>query len=86
MSILKSLTSIEDTPGMPEAIANVAARSAGSVCAVCGLGQMGHTPESQWLGYERHDWNATPATPAMLKRANELTSAAYRASPTNTQP
>ena len=81
MNILTPLTSIEDTPGMPGAIANVVARSAGSVCAVCGLGRTGHAPESQWLGYERHGWNATPATPAMLKRANELTSAAYRARP-----
>ena len=79
MNTLKTITSIEDTPGMPDAIANVVARSAGSVCAACGLGQMGHTPESQWLGYERHAWDATPATSAMLKRADELTSAAYRA-------
>lgn len=51
---MKPLLSIPNTPGMPEAIAAVVAESRNKVCALCGLGQMGHAPESSWLGFEKH--------------------------------
>lgn len=49
----------------------------GQVCNVCGLGGVGHAPESRWLGYERHVFAGRPATRAELQRARELTSIAY---------
>lgn len=52
--------------------------SAGQVCATCGLGRMGHTPESRWLGHAEHPWTPVPATASDLERANRLTSEAYR--------
>ncbi len=75
---LRLVRSIEDTPGMPAAIAAVVTASAGKVCAVCGLERMGHGPESEWLGYDRHPWDGVPATPEMIERAAALTSEAYR--------
>lgn len=60
------------------AVAGVVSHAAGSVCAVCGLKRMGHAPETEWLGYSRHDWSPVPATPDMIARANELTVTAYR--------
>ena len=79
MDTLKPLTPFSEQPGMPEAIGAVVASSAGHVCAVCGLERMGHAPETEWLGNAPHAWAPTPATPAMLDRARELTTAAYRA-------
>jgi len=50
----------------------------GKVCKVCGLGGVGHGPESKSLGYERHTFDGIPATPAMLERAEELSREALR--------
>jgi hypothetical protein len=78
---LRLLVPLHEQPGMADAIANVIANGRGKVCSVCGLGQMGHGPQSGWLGFERHPWDAVPADDAALKRADELTVAAYRARP-----
>lgn len=78
MSALKRIVPIEQTPGMPEAIANVVAQAAGKVCSVCGLERFGHGPESEALGYDHHGWDGMPATSEQIKRAGELTSEAYR--------
>jgi len=51
----------------------------GHVCDVCGLEQIGHAPESRWLGYERHPWTPAKATPEQLERARALGYAAYAA-------
>jgi hypothetical protein len=52
---------------------------AGKVCTVCGLGGVGHAPQSEWLGYAAHKFDGVPATPDQLAHADTLTIAAYRA-------
>lgn len=84
MSNLKRLVPLEEQPGMPEAIARVVEQAEGKVCNVCGLAKMGHTPESSWLGYARHEWEGAEADADMLARARELTALAYSRRPTTT--
>lgn len=81
--MLKPLTPLSDNPEFVAAFSAVVSQSANMVCAVCGLGRMGHGPELVWLGYKPHVWEGTPATADMLKRADELTSAAYAANRAN---
>ncbi len=75
---LTKVLALQDQLGMPEAIGRVVTDSLGKVCSVCGLERMGHAPESQWLGYEYHNWQPVSATPAMVKRAHELSAQGYR--------
>lgn len=62
-----------------DTIARVVASSVGKVCAVCGLEQMGHGPESSWLGFDAHPFAPRDAMPDDLQRADELTHEAYAA-------
>lgn len=61
-----------------EAFASVVSSSAGQVCETCGLERMGHGPESEWLGFDPHEWQSVPTDAAGLERAAQLTSEAYR--------
>jgi len=65
-------------PAFVDAFADVVARSAGQVCAVCALQRMGHGPESSWLGYAPHEWRGVDTDAAGIARARELTVTAYR--------
>ena len=76
-SILRRILPLEDSPEFVAEFAALAAET--TVCAVCGLGRMGHGPESYWLGREHHDYDPIPATPDMEARARRLTGDAYRA-------
>lgn len=76
--ILRSIEPLHADPHFVRAFAAVVTRNEGKVCAVCGLGVMGHAPESKWLGYDRHDWAPRAASASDLARAKELTRAAYR--------
>lgn len=51
---------------------------ANTVCEVCGLGVMGHGPESQWLGYEKHDYTPIAADQEAIENSHRLTSKAYK--------
>lgn len=77
-SILKEVRPMSADADFRNGFARVVADSAGKVCSVCGLGNMGHAPESRWLGYERHEWDGVPATREDLDRADKLTTQAYR--------
>jgi hypothetical protein len=77
-TIGRTVRSLAETPGFPEAFARAVSDAQGKVCAVCGLERMGHAPESSWLGYAAHSWDSIPATPDMIERAGRLTSLAYR--------
>lgn len=76
---LHKVTPLSDNPEFVEAFSSVVRDSLGHVCEVCGLERMGHAPESEWLGYERHAWAPVPADDAAIRRARDLTVAAYRA-------
>lgn len=77
-SILKPLLPLEETPGFADAFARAVADTRNTVCEVCGLGNMGHAPESEWLGFEPHRYAPIRADRAMLDTAERLTSEAYR--------
>lgn len=79
MRALTQLVPLDEQPGMPEAIAAVITGSQGTVCQVCGHERMGHTVESQWNGFAPHPYTPAPADAAMIERARNLTTAAYRA-------
>ena len=79
--ILKPVTAFQDQPQFVKAFSELVSASAGTVCAVCGLEQMGHGPESSWLGFERHPWQPIPADPDMIENARRLTGKAYRMRP-----
>lgn len=70
---------MSDNPAFAAAFVKVVADGRYSICEICGLGQLGHTPESSWLGYEPHPWQPVAATAAQLVRSGELTVEAYRA-------
>lgn len=76
--MLKNMTPLEDQPGMSEAIGQVIGESTGQVCYVCGLGRLGHAPESSWLGYDPHPWSPIRVTRDGVERARYLTHLAYR--------
>ena len=77
MSTLKKVTPLSDNPAFVTAFTNIVADSNGKVCSVCGLGAMGHGPESQWLGYIGHSWYGVPATTEQLLNADKLSHEAY---------
>lgn len=81
--MLIELKPLSDNPEFVAAFSAVVSQSANMVCAVCGLGRMGHAPESAWLGYDKHEWQGTSADSAALERAGRLTSAAYAANRAN---
>lgn len=62
-------------------LANAFTATRGTVCNVCGLGGVGHGPESGWLGFERHAYTPIQATPEQTKLADQLSSQAYKQSP-----
>lgn len=74
---LQRVKSLEDQPDFVSAFAQCVANSQGKVCLVCGLERMGHSPQSSWLGYERHDWQPVDATDDELNNARALTRLAY---------
>lgn len=82
---MMALTRLGHEPGSQNetdwhaALGNAFAAVRGQVCSACGLGGVGHAPESKWLGFDPHPFAGVPADSAMLARANELTSAAYQA-------
>lgn len=76
--MLKPVLPLEETPGFAASFAAALARTAGKVCATCGLEALGHAPESRWLGYERHPWDGVPADDEQLARARQLSTQAYR--------
>ena len=77
---LRRVLPIEDQPELVEAMAKYVDRNRATVCKVCGLQVMGHGPESAWLGYERHDYEATPASQRQIDYAAAKSSRAYRSS------
>ena len=77
MSTLKKVTPLSDNPEFVKAFTSIVADTNGKVCSVCGLGAMGHGPESQWLGYIGHSWDGVQATTEQLLRAEQLTVEAY---------
>lgn len=77
-TILKPLVPLEDTPGFADAFARAVSDNRNTVCEVCGLGNMGHAPESEWLGFGPHRYTPIRADRAMLEHAERLTSEAYR--------
>lgn len=77
---LKRVQPIEDQPELVEAMAKYVDRNRATVCKVCGLQVMGHGPESAWLGYDRHDYEATPASQRQIDYAAAKSSRAYRSS------
>lgn len=64
-------------------LANTFTALRGKVCSVCGLGGVGHSPETQWLGNEPHPFEGITATPEQLAHADKLTTDAYRANREN---
>ena len=79
-STLTRVLPIEDQPELVEAMAAHVNNNRATVCGVCGLQVMGHGPESAWLGYERHDYEATPASQQQINYAQAKTSRAYKSS------
>ena len=72
---LKPLVALQYQPHFIESFAKVVSDSRGKLCSVCGLERMGHAPESQWLGFEPHQWEGVPGD---VKRARALPSEAYQ--------
>lgn len=59
---------------LAQAFSNVA----GQVCRVCGLGGVGHGPESIWLGHDPHTFVGIAATAESPAQADKLTLLAYQ--------
>ena len=76
--ILQEVKSIEEQPELVEMMASYVDRNSQTVCAVCGLQVLGHGPESEWLGYSKHDYTPKQATEVEVKYASAKSSRAYR--------
>lgn len=78
MNTLHKVKSIEEQPELVKMMASYVSQNKNKVCGTCGLQVIGHSPESLWLGYSSHDFNAVVATEEQVQKAYELSCQAYR--------
>lgn len=75
---LTEVRSIQDDTELVGMMADYVSKNENKVCSTCGLQVMGHYPQSQWLGYDAHEFAPKVASAEDIARSRELSSKSYQ--------